>query len=104
MAGERLDKVSGNIVFKNVHFAYPTRAEKPILKGLNLHIEAGKTVALVGPSGGGKSTVMAMLQRLYDPTSGSVELDGQPLSAYDGCIVSLPRHHMAQTERAVAAR
>ena len=73
-------------MFKNVHFAYPTRAEKPILRGLSLHIEAGKTVALVGPSGGGKSTVMAMLQRLYDPTSGSVELDGQPLAGAEALI------------------
>ena len=81
-------------MFKNVHFAYPTRAEKPILRGLSLHIEAGKTVALVGPSGGGKSTVMAMLQRLYDPTSGSVELDGQPLSEYDewNCVSATSSH------------
>jgi ABC-type multidrug transport system fused ATPase/permease subunit len=52
-----------------------------VLDGLNLSIAPGETIGLVGPSGGGKSTVMAMLQRLYDPTSGSVALDGTPLTS-----------------------
>lgn len=57
-------------------FAYPTRPDNMIFNGLNLKIEAGKTVALVGPSGGGKSTTVSLVERFYDPISGSVKLDG----------------------------
>ncbi|KAF4730854.1 (ABC) transporter, partial [Perkinsus olseni] len=61
-----------NITFKNVQFTYPHRPGAQILSGLSFEIEAGKTVALVGPSGGGKSTVFALLQRFYDPTGGEI--------------------------------
>ncbi|KAF4666751.1 (ABC) transporter [Perkinsus chesapeaki] len=61
-----------NIKFKDVEFSYPHRPGAKILCGLSFEIEAGKTVALVGPSGGGKSTVFALLQRFYDPTSGEI--------------------------------
>ncbi|EER08028.1 multidrug resistance protein, putative, partial [Perkinsus marinus ATCC 50983] len=61
-----------NITFKDVQFAYPHRPGAQILSGLSFEIEAGKTVALVGPSGGGKSTVFALLQRFYDPTGGEI--------------------------------
>jgi len=74
--GRKLDAVKGDIVFKNVKFVYPARMEKPIFKDLNLHIPAGKRVALVGPSGSGKSTVIALLQRWYDPSGGHILLDG----------------------------
>ncbi len=66
----------GAISFQNVHFHYPTRPSENILDGFNLEIEAGKTVALVGASGGGKSTTVAMIERFYDPQQGSVSLDG----------------------------
>lgn len=57
--------MAGDIVFKNVKFSYPTRPDHAILKDFNLHIPAGKTVAIVGTSGNGKSTVAALLER-YD--------------------------------------
>jgi ATP-binding cassette subfamily B protein len=64
----------GNIVFKDVDFGYDPEA--PIIKALDLEFEEGKTTALVGPSGGGKSTIMNLIMRLYDPTAGSVSIAG----------------------------
>ncbi|XP_048507795.1 mitochondrial potassium channel ATP-binding subunit isoform X2 [Athalia rosae] len=66
----------GNIEFKNVTFEYPTRPNKSVLKNFNLKIPAGKTVAIVGSSGNGKTTVAALLERLYDVDEGSIEIDG----------------------------
>lgn len=60
--------------FHDVHFKY--KDDQAILNGLNIEFEAGKTTALVGPSGGGKSTIMNLMMRLYDPTSGSIEISG----------------------------
>ncbi|KAF9804799.1 hypothetical protein SFRURICE_007702 [Spodoptera frugiperda] len=67
---------TGNFSLKEVEFSYPTRKHHKVLKGIDLHVDAGKTVALVGPSGCGKSTVLQLLQRFYDPDSGRIELDG----------------------------
>ncbi len=72
--------VRGEITFDDVHFAYPSRAEIPALDGVSLHIEPGETVALVGPSGAGKTTIIQLLQRFYDPLSGQVTIDGVPLT------------------------
>ncbi|GJN02955.1 hypothetical protein PR202_ga20351 [Eleusine coracana subsp. coracana] len=66
----------GEIEFKSVSFAYPLRPEMAVLKDFNLHIPAGKTVALVGSSGSGKSTSIALVQRFYDATEGSIKIDG----------------------------
>ena len=66
--------------FNNVSFAYPTRQELPILSNLSFSIPAQTTLALVGPSGGGKSTITALLQRFYDPQSGQITLDSLSLS------------------------
>jgi len=74
--GLKPERIQGAIRFENVSFSYPTRANNPIFRGFNLDIEAGKTVALVGPSGGGKSTTVGLIERFYDPTAGSVTLDG----------------------------
>ncbi len=60
----------------NVQFAYPSRLEMPALNGINLHIKAGTTVALVGASGAGKTTIMQLLQRFYDTQDGSILLQG----------------------------
>jgi subfamily B ATP-binding cassette protein MsbA len=72
-----IKNVRGDIEFENVNFSYIS--EKPTLKNINLKIPAGKTVALVGHSGGGKSTIMNMILRFYDPKSGIVKLDGHDL-------------------------
>lgn len=74
--GQILDNVAGEVEFKNVEFAYPSRQESIILKGFSLRIPAGKTVALVGGSGSGKSTVVALMQRFYDPLAGEILVDG----------------------------
>lgn len=71
--------VKGRVAFENVSFTYPTRPDAPALHELNLVIEPGETVALVGPSGAGKTTIIQMIQRFYDPQSGQVTLDGVPL-------------------------
>uniref|UniRef100_A0A8C5LGJ7 ATP-binding cassette, sub-family B member 1A n=1 Tax=Jaculus jaculus TaxID=51337 RepID=A0A8C5LGJ7_JACJA len=75
--GHKPDNIKGNLEFKNVHFSYPSRKE--ILKGLNLKVQSGQTVALVGNSGCGKSTTVQLLQRLYDPIEGVVSIDGQDI-------------------------
>ena len=77
----------GEILFRNVTFAYPGRDDAPALKDFSLHVRPGERVALVGPSGGGKSTVLRLLLRFYDPQSGAVSLDGVDLKAADPCAV-----------------
>ena len=57
-------------------FCYPSRPKSPVFVNLSLHVPAGRSVALVGASGSGKSTVIALLERFYDPSSGEVLLDG----------------------------
>ncbi|XP_011150511.2 ATP-binding cassette sub-family B member 8, mitochondrial [Harpegnathos saltator] len=73
--------MAGDIVFKNVKFSYPTRSDHIILKDFNLHIPAGKTVAIVGTSGNGKSTVAALLERFYDVDEGSITIDGRDIKS-----------------------
>ncbi|XP_049836465.1 multidrug resistance protein homolog 49-like isoform X2 [Schistocerca gregaria] len=75
-SGKRPDSVVGDIQLTDVHFQYPSRPDVPVLQGLNLRIKHGETVALVGSSGCGKSTVIQLIQRLYDPVQGKVFLDG----------------------------
>ncbi|XP_055855395.1 multidrug resistance protein homolog 49 [Episyrphus balteatus] len=75
--GLRPDSISGDIEFENLHFKYPSRPEVQVLKGLSVSIKTGQTVAFVGPSGCGKSTSLQLLQRMYDPESGVVRLDGR---------------------------
>ncbi|XP_014643708.1 PREDICTED: multidrug resistance protein 1-like [Ceratotherium simum simum] len=77
--GDKPDNIKGNLEFRNVHFSYPSRKEVQILKGLNLKVQSGQTVALVGSSGCGKSTTVQLMQRLYDPTEGVVSIDGQDI-------------------------
>jgi ABC-type multidrug transport system fused ATPase/permease subunit len=69
---EDLETFDGSVKFQDVHFSYPTRLETQVLKNVSFEIERGKTVALVGPSGGGKSTIFALIERFYDPDSGFI--------------------------------
>ncbi len=71
--------VNGRIAFENVSFTYPARPDAPALDRFNLVIEPGETIALVGPSGAGKTTVIQLIQRFYDPQAGQVTLDGVAL-------------------------
>ena len=75
---EELLHPKGHITFENVHFAYPTRADVPVLRGVHFEIHPGETVALVGSSAG-KSTIAVFLQRFYDPSEGRILLDGHAL-------------------------
>lgn len=66
---------------QNLHFSYPSRPGQQALDGVSLEIAPGETIALVGPSGAGKTTVFQLLQRFYDPQSGQIALDGVPITA-----------------------
>ncbi|MFO0591044.1 MAG: ABC transporter transmembrane domain-containing protein [Polyangiaceae bacterium] len=79
--GETLPKVHGEVTMERVAFAYPTRRDAPVLKGIDLTIAPGEAVAIVGPSGAGKSTIASLITRLYDPDAGAVRLDGHDLRA-----------------------
>jgi len=79
---KHLDQFTSSIEFKNVDFRYDKDLGL-VLHDINLKIEKGKTIALVGPSGGGKSTLADLVPRFYDPTGGDVLLDGIPLRDYD---------------------
>ncbi|XP_045538541.1 multidrug resistance protein homolog 49 [Papilio machaon] len=79
-SGTKPDSFKGDIVFDNLYFNYPSRPDVKVLRGLSLRINAGETVALVGGSGCGKSTLLQLLQRAYEPDSGSVTVDGHALN------------------------
>ncbi len=76
-----LQKLQTDIVFDRVHFTYP-ETDKEVLHGINLTVPVGSTVALVGESGGGKSTMMDLLARFFDPTDGSIRVDGHDIREY----------------------
>ncbi|OTA66793.1 ABC transporter [Hypoxylon sp. EC38] len=90
--GAPLEHVEGTVEFRDVHFRYPTRPEQPVLRGLNLTIRPGQYVALVGASGCGKSTTIALLERFYDPLVGGVYVDGKEISSLN---VNQYRSHIA---------
>nr|XP_048697958.1 mitochondrial potassium channel ATP-binding subunit isoform X2 [Caretta caretta] len=73
----------GHICFRDVCFSYPTRPSCPVLRNFSLTLPPRKTVAIVGESGGGKSTVAALLERFYEPTGGAITLDGRELCTLD---------------------
>jgi ATP-binding cassette subfamily B (MDR/TAP) protein 1 len=80
----------GPIAFNHVGFSCPERADAPVLKDINLQIAEGECVAIVGPSGAEKSTVTALLQRLYQPHSGSILIGANDIAFID---VTHLRHH-----------
>ncbi|TKY54330.1 ABC transporter B family member 11 [Spatholobus suberectus] len=76
MTGQKLDDIRGDIELREVFFSYPTRPDELIFNGFSLSIPSGTTAALVGQSGSGKSTVVSLIERFYDPQSGAVLIDG----------------------------
>ncbi|KAL2229384.1 ABC transporter B family member 1 [Sesamum indicum] len=78
-SGLELESITGQLELKNVDFAYPSRPETRVLNNFSLTVPAGKTIALVGSSGSGKSTVVSLIERFYDPPSGQVLLDGHDI-------------------------
>lgn len=81
--GRKLSKLDGHIQFKDVCFSYPSRPDVAIFNNLNLDIPAGKIVALVGGSGSGKSTVVSLIERFYEPISGQILLDKNEIRELD---------------------
>jgi ABC-type multidrug transport system fused ATPase/permease subunit len=75
--------LSGDVVFQEVSFSYPSRKDVKVLKDISFHVKKGQQVALVGPSGAGKSTISALLLRFYDPTGGKIMIDGKDARDYD---------------------
>lgn len=85
-------KIRGRVELKSVFFAYPTRPDQMIFKGMCLKVEAGRTVALVGHSGSGKSTIIGLIERFYDPVKGTVCIDDQDIKSYN---LRMLRSHIA---------
>jgi ATP-binding cassette subfamily B (MDR/TAP) protein 1 len=81
--GKQVDSLSGKVELQSVRFNYPGRPDHRVLRGVNIAAEPGQFVALVGASGSGKSTVMQLLERFYDPTAGSVLVDDVELKDYN---------------------
>jgi ATP-binding cassette subfamily B protein len=75
--------IYGNISFENVQFSYPTRPDMAVLKDISLEVGAGRKIALVGYSGAGKSTIVQLLMRYYEPQGGRISVDGQNIQTFD---------------------
>ncbi|KAM7215408.1 Leptomycin B resistance protein-like protein [Rhypophila decipiens] len=80
-SGAQPDDTIGGLEIENLTFAYPTRPDTTVLDNFSLSIPAGKVTALVGQSGSGKSTIIGLIERWYNPTSGSIKLDGRPIDS-----------------------
>lgn len=80
--GKTLDGIRGDIELRDVHFSYPTRPNEEVLSGFSLFIPSGTTTALVGQSGSGKSSIISLIERFYDPKEGEVLIDGLNLKEF----------------------
>jgi ABC-type multidrug transport system fused ATPase/permease subunit len=83
LAPGELKKINGDVTFNNVAFSYPSRKEIQVLKNVSFHAGYGQKIAIVGPSGVGKSTIAALLLRFYDIDGGEILIDGKSISGYD---------------------
>lgn len=83
--GQKLDAVQGNVELRNIKHIYPSRPEVVVMEDVNLLIPAGKSTALVGASGSGKSTIVGLVERFYDPVGGSVYIDGHDVKDLNLC-------------------
>ncbi|XP_019190949.1 PREDICTED: ABC transporter B family member 10-like isoform X2 [Ipomoea nil] len=100
--GEELIKVEGTIELRDVEFSYPSRPDTPIFKDFNMRVRPGKSMALVGQSGSGKSSVISLILRFYDPISGKVMIDGKDIKNLK--LKSLRKHiGLVQQEPALFA-
>lgn len=79
---EAAEVTGGDIVFENVYFKYSREAKEDVLSDISLHIRAGQTIGIIGQTGSAKSTLVQLIPRLYDVTSGMVRIDGRPAAAY----------------------
>jgi ABC-type multidrug transport system fused ATPase/permease subunit len=82
-ANQNHEKIKGNVAFKNVAFSYPSRQEIKVLKDVNFTANFGQKIAIVGPSGVGKSTIASLLLRFYNIEGGTIEIDGKNIYDYD---------------------
>lgn len=92
LEGYKPEKITGHVEIRDVDFAYPARPDVTIFKGFSINIEAGKSTALVGQSGSGKSTIIGLIERFYDPLKGAVKIDGRDIKTYNLRIL---RKHVA---------
>lgn len=76
-------KINGEIEFNDVYFSYPSRKEVSVLNGITFRADKGQQVAIVGGSGGGKSTIASMIMRFYDADMGTIKIDGKPIGEYE---------------------
>jgi len=81
LSEERLERIQGRVEFRDVYFHY--EPEKPVLHGINFVVQPGETIALVGPTGSGKSTIINLLARFYDPVQGQILIDGHDIRYLD---------------------
>lgn len=81
--GRCFKECRGKIEFRNVSFSYPSRPEHGVFRGLNLLLEPGTTTAIVGPSGSGKSSLVTLIERWFEPSDGEILLDDQTLASLD---------------------
>ncbi len=75
--------IKGEVIYDNVHFSYPSRKDLHVLKGININIKPGQKIALVGQSGGGKSTIVQLLMKFYKTDLGMIKIDGRSIEDYN---------------------
>ena len=80
--GAGKEEKRGHVVFKNVSFRYPDAVDAPVLHDINLDVKSGENIAILGATGSGKSSLVQMIPRYYDPTEGEIELDGVNIKEY----------------------